>query len=259
VRELGDDLLVVRHWERLFTLALPFAWCGAYFAFAAIGWWPAAVVALVALSFVTYGSTSHDLVHRSLGLSMRTNDIFLSVIELLAFRSGHAYQAVHLHHHATFPDENDIEAAAARGSFVAALLHGVVFQFRICKWATRHAARKRKWIVAEGIACVVLAALVIASISITPIFVVYMSLMILGSWIIPLMTSYIPHRATGVGPLDQTKAFRGVIASLITIGHLYHLEHHLYPKVPHRRWSRLAKRLDPYLSNAGVRPIRLWF
>ena len=31
----------------------------------------------VALSFVTYGSTSHDLVHRTLGLSRRTNDLFL--------------------------------------------------------------------------------------------------------------------------------------------------------------------------------------
>src|SRR5206468_835812 len=47
---------------------VPWGCCGGYFRFAGLGWWPAAVLAVAALSFVTYGSTSHDLVHRSLGL-----------------------------------------------------------------------------------------------------------------------------------------------------------------------------------------------
>src|SRR6266550_697855 len=100
LRDLGPDLLRVPPWRIAWSLALPFLWCGAYIAFATLGWWPAAVFALVALSFVTYGSTSHDLVHRSLGLPRWLNDLLLCVVELLALRSGHAYQAAHLHHHA---------------------------------------------------------------------------------------------------------------------------------------------------------------
>ena len=64
------------------------------------------------LSFVTYGSISHDLVHRTMGLPRWVNEFFLTIIELLAFRSGHAYRLAHLHHHARFPHEDDIEGAA---------------------------------------------------------------------------------------------------------------------------------------------------
>jgi beta-carotene hydroxylase len=41
--------------------------------------------------------------------------------------------------------------------------------------------------------------------------------------------------------------------------HLYHLEHHLYPAVPHQRWPQLATRLDPHFDSAGVKPIVLGF
>jgi beta-carotene hydroxylase len=102
LRELGPELLRIPRWRQMLSLLAPFFWCGAYFALALADCWSGAVFALIALSFVTYGSTSHDLVHRNLALSRTTNDILLCVIELLALRSGHAYQAAHLHHHARF-------------------------------------------------------------------------------------------------------------------------------------------------------------
>jgi beta-carotene hydroxylase len=39
---------------------------------------------------------------------------------------------------------------------------------------------------------------------------------------------------------------------------LYHLEHHLYPAVPHHHWPELARRLDPYLDAADIAPVKLW-
>ena len=162
LRELGPDLLTVTHRRRLLTLAFPFLFCAAYFVLAEAGWWPFAFVALVALSFVTYASTSHDLVHRTLGLSRTANDILLCLIELLAMRSGHAYQAAHLHHHARYPHPDDIEAAAARRSWLGALAEGFVFQFRIWFWAVRNAKQARAWVVGEGAACVALAVLAAA-------------------------------------------------------------------------------------------------
>jgi beta-carotene hydroxylase len=59
--------------------------------------------------------------------------------------------------------------------------------------------------------------------------------------------------------LQQTRVFRGKVASLIAFEHLYHLEHHLYPSVPHQNWPTLARRLDPYLLRAGITPIKFWF
>jgi beta-carotene hydroxylase len=83
--------------------------------------------------------------------------------------------------------------------------------------------------------------------------------MVVGAWVIPLVTSYLPHDPGGEGELSQTRAFRGVVLAVLALGHLYHLEHHLYPAVPHHNWPELARRLDPYLRRAGVKPVRLWF
>jgi beta-carotene hydroxylase len=245
--------------RRLLTLAVPFIWCGAYFGFAAMEWWPLAVVALVALSFVTYGSTSHDLVHRNLGLSGTCNNVLLCLIELLGLRSGHAYQAAHLHHHARYPHPDDIEARAARRSWLGALAEGFFFQFRIWLWAVRNGKQVRGWVIGEGLACLALLGLAVALAPVTPVFLIYAALMMMGSWCIPLVTSYVPHDPHGENEFFQTRVFRGVVASVLAAEHLYHLEHHLYPSVPHCNWPALAKRLNPYLARAGVKPIRLWF
>jgi len=211
------------------------------------------------LSFVTYGSISHDLVHANLGLGKRVNGFLLSVIELLALRSGHAYRLAHLHHHARFPQDDDIEGAAAGMTLVRALLEGIPFQFRIWFWALKHSRNERKLIALEGLGCVVIVLFSIAILPWTPVFFVYVALMIMGSWVIPFVTSYLPHSCHGQDELHQTRRFRGKLASLVALEHLYHLEHHLYPAVPHHHWPELARRLDPYFDSAGIAPVKFWF
>ena len=101
-----------------------------------------------------------------------------------------------------------------------------------------------------------------ASVAVLPIMkapFVYAALMIMGSWIFPVITAYIPHDARGTTELTQTKLFRGKVLSLVALEHLYHLEHHLYPGVPHHNWPELAVRLDPFFEREGLRPIKLLF
>jgi beta-carotene hydroxylase len=259
LHEVAADLTRISWSRRTCSLSLPFVWIGLYFLFATWEWWSLAVPCLVCLSFVSYGSISHDLVHGNLGLRRGTNDLFLLFIELLALRSGHAYRMAHLHHHARFPHDDDIEGAAARMSLWRTLLEGVVFQFRIWAWAVRNAEKGRVLILWEGLGCVILVAFSIVVFPLTPVFLVYVILMVMGSWIIPLVTSYVPHDPHGETELFQTRLFRGKIASLVAIEHLYHLEHHLYPSVPHHHWPTLATRLDPYFAQAGVKPTKFWF
>jgi beta-carotene hydroxylase len=135
IAELGPDLLRINSFQRVTTLLIPFMCVIAYICFARHGIWPLAVISLMYLSFATYGSISHDLVHRTLGLRRPVNEFFLTVIELLAFQSGHAYRLVHLHHHARFPHDDDIEGAAAKMSFLRTLFEGVIFQPRLVFWA----------------------------------------------------------------------------------------------------------------------------
>ena len=257
LRELGADLLRLSKWQLARCLALPFMAFAAFWICAAFELWTLAVSSTVILSFVTYGSTFHDLVHKSLGLKRLTNDLLLAIIEAISLRSGHAYQAVHLNHHARFLHDDDIEAQASRMSWTRALLEGVVFQFRTYRWALRHARGGRSWIIAEGI--VVLAGVIGAIVALpwTVIPAIYAGLMIAGSWVIPLVTSYLPHDAAAPDQLHQTRLFRGLFVRVVALDHLYHLEHHMYPGVPHQNWPRLARRLDPWLKEAGVEPFQI--
>jgi beta-carotene hydroxylase len=257
--ELGADLLFVSSVHRWQTVLLPWMCVLTYVLLASTGYWLGAVLAVVGYTFYSYGSTSHDLVHGNLRLPPRLNQVLLSLTELLGLRSGHAYRAAHLHHHAHFPESDDVEAAAAHGSCLNALLSGPLHQLHVWCWAVRHAPRNRGWIVGEGIACSVLAVAAVVAAPWTPIPVVYTVLVILGSWTFPLMTAYIPHEPAAHGTMQQTRRFRGRLADLLFRHHLYHLEHHLYPAVPHRNWARLAQRLDPYLDAADVKAIYLRF
>ena len=254
--ELGADLLVTTRARRLVTLGLPFLAMAAYVAFALMGWWPAAVLAVMALSFVTYGSTSHDLVHRNLGFPRRLNDLLLSIIEGLSLRSGTAYRRSHLHHHRRFPHRDDLEGGAAHGSLWGSLLAGPALQARLFAWAWRRSSADRPRLAAEAAWIVGFAAAAAASAPWTPVLWVYALLVIGGSWVFPLITVYLPHDARGAGRLFQTRLFRGPV-TVLSMQHLYHLEHHLYPAVPHHHWRKLATRLDPIFAARGVRPARL--
>jgi len=256
--ELGKDLLELTAGQRVLTLALPFVFAGIYFYAAFTSHWIIAVASVVYLSFVTYGSTSHDLVHCNLGVSKRTNELCLTFIELLAIRSGHAYRMAHLHHHAHFPDEDDIEAAAAKRSAWGALLEGTTFHFRLWRWACKRAqGQSRKLILAEGWAACLLMLISVLLCRATFVPLIYILLITTGVWITPLVTSYIPHDVLGGNELEQTRVFRGRILSILAVEHLYHLEHHLYPSIPHQNWPALARKLDPYFAKVGIKPVRL--
>jgi beta-carotene hydroxylase len=107
-------------------------------------------------------------------------------------------------------------------------------------------------LVIEAIVCAILGTGAIATAGITVVPIVYVGLVYCGTWVVPFVTSYVPHTPLGSGDLEQTRRFRGRVARLIAFDHLYHLEHHLYPAVPHHRWRELARRLDPHLDRAGV-------
>ena len=260
IQELGPDLLRISRTRRVVALACPFLCFGAYFLFAATGHYPLALLAVVVLSFITYGSVSHDLVHANLGLPAGVNRGLLSLVELMMLRSGSVYRIVHLNHHATYPDpKDDPEGAAARFGLARALWDGVVFQFKLGRWAWKRAgAGERRWMLAEwcGIGAIVGAS--VAVMALTPIPLAYCGLVYAGSWIIPLITSYLVHDPEGDHVLRQTRLYRGAFYSIVALDHLYHLEHHLYPQVPHQNWKRLARRLDPHLQKAGIEPRRVF-
>jgi beta-carotene hydroxylase len=258
--ELGEDLLALTVPWRVAALAAPFACTALFFWLASGAWWWLAPLSLVLHTFFSYASVSHDLVHGTLRLPPRLNDVLLALVELTGLRSGHAYRATHLFHHRAFPDPDDPEGAPARMGLLRALLEGPVYLGRLWLWAWRRSPpRERAWVAAEGAVIAayagVAAYLWLTGRSAAP--AAYGALVFLGSWLFPFVFVYVQHDATGRSPLFQTKAFRGRLVPALMLHHSYHLEHHLYPNVPARNWRELARRLDPVLEEAGVVPIRL--
>jgi beta-carotene hydroxylase len=254
IHELGEDLLTVSAAQRALIIARPFLACLGYWGFAALGWWPLALASLAAMMFLTYASSSHDYVHRTLHLTRAANEPLLAITELLGLRSGHAFRMTHLHHHRRFPHADDIEAYAAAQGMWRALGSGPGHQIRLFLWAwPRATPAERVWMTTEAAAIV---AMLATAVVITPV-AVYAGLVLVSGWFYPLATVWWPHRSSGTSALEHTRAFRGRIVPALFLQHTYHLEHHLYPAVASVNWRHLAHRLDPHLAAAGVEPVWL--
>lgn len=253
---LGTDLLRVTPFQRVWSILRPVFCVAAYFIFAVHGWWIPAVLAVAGLMFITYVSTSHDLLHRTLGFSRAVNDVLLSGTEMLVLRSGHAFRLTHLQHHRHFPQDDDVEGLVARLPWWRALLSGIGNQSRLFLWAWQRARGKdRKWMAVEAAWAIGLGLMSVALWPVTKVVLIYVGLIVTSSWLYPLATVWIPHRVEGTNKLTQTYAVRGRLVPELFLQHTYHLEHHLYPAVPSYHWRKLAERLDPYLQARGVRPV----
>jgi fatty acid desaturase len=256
---LGNDLLVTTPSQRRLALLRPFIGIAAFvIAFAAGLWWTAPFI--VFLIFVAVVTVTHDVVHRSLGLTPRQTEWVLFAMGAALLESGHAYCLTHRQHHSRFPHDDDPEGDPARMRFWGAVCHGVVFLPRLWLWAYCQSAGnyvQRRWLIAEAAWAVgfVLVSAVVAPWSLAP--VTYAALAIVGSWVYPLLTVHLPHRNYGDTPLTQTHTLRGWIIPKLFLELTYHLEHHLYPQVPSHNLPRLSQRLDPFLRSAGVVPRRV--
>ncbi|MEU8803625.1 fatty acid desaturase [Spirillospora sp. NPDC048819] len=249
--ELGPDLLVTTRPRRILTLSLPYAGVTLFAAAWLAGWWWSTPLIAFAI-FVAVVTATHDVVHRSLGLGRRATEWALFLLGAVLLESGHAYRATHLQHHRTFPSEEDPEGYPANLSALGALVYGPVFLVRLWWWAYRRGSvGQRVWLLAE-------AALPFAAVGAGVLFsrglLVYAVMMIVGSWVYPLLTVHLPHRHYGDTPLTQTHTLRGRVVPALFLELTYHLEHHLYPQVPSHHLARLARRLDPVLADAGVKP-----
>jgi fatty acid desaturase len=253
LEELGLDLVASSRWRRRVALARPVAALAGVVTAVAAGHavWALAPLFLV---FVTVVSLMHDTVHGALGLRRRASDLTLFAAGAMLMVSGHAYRATHINHHRVFPGPDDPEGDAAHMSLARALVAGPLHVPRIWLWAFRRARRGRAWLVAEAL--VPPAAIAVGTLWLRPLLA-YTVLAIVGGWLYPLLTVRLPHAHPGDEPLTQARTLRGRLVPPLLLEQTYHLEHHLYPRVPSHKLPELARRLDPFLRAAGIEPRRV--
>jgi fatty acid desaturase len=255
LRALGEDLLVTTPRRRAIALLRPYLGVAVFVAVVGLRWWWLTPLVMFGV-FVAVVTVTHDVVHRTLGLTEDQTDRWLFLLGLVLLESGHAYRITHRQHHRLFPSPDDPEGYPAELSFFGAVCYGPVFLVRLWIWSFRRAVlRDRLWLVAEALAPVAAVTGGILLWDITPGLLIYAVMAVVGSWVYPLLTVYLPHHDYGATPLQQTRTLRGRIIPAVFLELTYHLEHHLYPQVPSHHLPELARRLDPYFARAGVRPV----
>jgi beta-carotene hydroxylase len=257
--ELGTDLLATTGRQRAVTLARPAAGVAVFAIVSALRWWWLTPPVMFGI-FVAVVTATHDVVHRSIGLGRRATAVWLFLLGLVLLESGHAYSATHTQHHRRFPAEDDPEGYPAELSLAGAVCYGPVFLVRLWWWAFGRAKGQpgqRAWLLAEASAPFAALAGGVVLLPATPALLYYAVMAIVGSWVYPLLTVYLPHHDHGPTPLTQTRTLRGRLVPALFLELTYHLEHHLYPQVPSHHLPELARRLQPTLAAAGVRPIRV--
>ena len=255
---LGSDLLITTAAQRSMALARPFLGLLAYALAVYAGWWWLTPL-IVFLIFVAVVTVTHDVVHATLGLSRSQTEWALFIMGAVLLESGHAYRATHSQHHRVFPGDDDPEGDPARMGFWQAVLHGPLFLPRLWWWAWRRATStaQRQWLLAEAAWAAAVPAAGVLLWPWTGGVLVYVLLVIVGSWSYSLLTVHLPHRHYGETPLTQTHTLRGTIIPALFLELTYHLEHHLFPQVPSHRLPELSRRLDPLFQQAGVKPRRV--
>jgi len=254
LENLGLDLLTTTPSQRRMAVIRPFIGLAAYCVAAYYGWWWLTPI-IVFLIFVAVVTVTHDIVHNTLGLTARQTDWALFLMGVVLIESGHAYRNTHKQHHMNFPADDDPEGYPAKIGFVGAIVYGPVFLWRLWWWAFAHTKgqpAQRRWLIVEIMMPISALVLGICTWANIPYILAYVTMAIVGSWVYPLLTVYLPHKDYGDTPLTQTHTLRGHLIPALFLELTYHLEHHLYPQVPSHHLAALAHRLDPYLERAGV-------
>jgi fatty acid desaturase len=245
-----SDLLQLRGHEvaRELTLSLP--WLLASWASAAWGLYPLALLASF-MFFLTGLRQVHNAYHYALGVPGAATESVMLVLSVLMLGSMHAVQVNHLRHHRYCLGEEDVEAMSARLPAWRALLLGPWFPLRL-HWVALKvgSARQRRWIVVEVCANAAWMALVFVVFD-NRVLEYHVMVMALGQCLTAYFAVWTVHHDCSEAAFPA-RTIRNRWKARLTYAMFYHVEHHLYPRVPTCRLPVLAQRLDRVAPDLGV-------
>jgi fatty acid desaturase len=236
------DLLALSRWEIVKELLLCMPWLSVSLVLAYHGYYFFAL----GFSFILFLCglrVVHNAYHYAIGIARPATEWVMFILSLVMLSSMHSLQQTHLHHHKHCMDDEDAEAASARMKGWQAILFGPYFYYLIHRKGIELAnPRQRRWILAEFIAMIAWVALVFTVLN-QPMFKYHVIAMLIGQCLTAFFAVWTVHHDCDRSHFIA-RTLRNPIKSFIAFDMFYHLEHHLYPKVPTCHLSRLAKRLD---------------
>ncbi len=236
------DLIPLSRVEIAKQLLLPLPWLSGSLIFAHYGIWIPALACSFIL-FLTGLRVVHDAYHLALGISRNAHDWVVYALSFSMLGSMHAVKLTHLHHHQHCMDDADVEAASALMPWWKAILVGPIFPVKNHLFALSVAKpRDRAWIYFE---LATTAILFVLAFTVFPAqFLLYhLAAMTVGQCLTSFFAVWTVHH-----DCDRShyiaRTLRNKIKSMVAFEMFFHLEHHLFPKVPTCHLSRLSERLD---------------
>jgi fatty acid desaturase len=236
------DLLHVNGVEVVTELCLSLPWLGLSLALAHVGWYGPALLASFVF-FLTGLRQAHNAFHYAVGIPRRATEWLMFVLSVLMLGSMHAIQVVHLRHHQLCMSDDDVEAMSARMSGLRALLLGPWFPWRLhCKALEVATVRQRHWILFELLANVVWIVVVFGWLDWAALryHVLAMAVGQCGTAFFAVWTVH--HDCDRSHFIARTLRTRW--KNRISFGMFFHVEHHLFPRVPTCHLPALAERID---------------
>jgi fatty acid desaturase len=236
------DLVPLTPWEVVKGIFFYVPWLAASLTLAYYGWYLPAL-GLSFIFFLCGLREVHNAYHYAMGIPKWATEWVMFVLSVLMLSAMHALQQTHLHHHKHCMDEEDTEAASALMPGWKAIVYGPKFYYLIHKKGIEIAdARQIRWIWAELIAIAVWVTLAFTVWNV-PILKYHAAAMFVGQCLTAFFAVWTVHHDCDRSHFIA-RTLRNRLKSLIVFDMFYHLEHHLFPRVPTCHLGLLSRRLD---------------
>lgn len=243
------DLMELSTWEvvRELLIFVPWLATSLFFAYLAgstgqIAWYLPAMACSFMLFLVGLRQV-HNAYHYALGISKPLTEWVIYFNSVLLLGSMHAVKFNHLRHHKHCMDDDDVEALSARMPGWKALLLGPYFPIML-HWTalTKGNRRVKSWVIFELVSNLVLIGCIFFVFNLA--FLKYhIIVMAVGQCFTGFFAVWTVHH-----DCDRhhfiARTLRTKWKNFVSYNMFYHVEHHLYPKVPTCHLPELARRLD---------------
>jgi fatty acid desaturase len=233
------DLTTLSPKEKFIENTVSIPWLVISLLLAYRGWYIAALP-FSFLFFLTGLRQVHNGFHYALGTTKKATDITIVVNSVLMLTAMHAVKFNHMHHHKYCLQAADVEGQCAKMNAVQALLYGPLYIYRQHSTAFRNAGKNTiRYMLVE---------LLLAASFITTAFTLHIGFlqyhviaMATGECCTAFFAVWTVHHGCDEEIFARTLSNRW--KNIFTYNMFYHLEHHLFPKVPTIKLPELSKRL----------------
>ncbi len=236
------DLLELSTWEVVKELLLVFPWLITSLVLAYHGHYIFAL-GFSFIFFLTGLRVVHNAYHYAMGIPRWATEWVMYVLSVLMLSAMHALQQTHLHHHKHCMGDDDAEAASAQMPGWKAIVFGPRFYILIqTKGIELANARQKRWIIGEYISMAIWVPLALFVLDI-PLLKYHIVAMLIGQCLTAFFAVWTVHHDCDRSHFIA-RTLRSPLKSFIAFDMFFHVEHHLFPKVPTCKLSTLSKRLD---------------